>query len=357
VSFEQSYRLLLRAYPRRYRQVRGAEMLTTLMELAEPGRQRPTWRDGADLVLGALRYRFAPPRGRRYLILAAVNAIAFGIVFGSLAATLAWRVAQAQADRQLAPALVAEAGLSGALPTDENGGLALNGVPPAWLPVTREGADIPVGATDGPGVRPADLRDRLAAAGWQVDGWQVDGWQVDGWQVDGWQVDGTIPDNGTVIGFTAHRDGDAIRVHALELFNRDDAHLVGITYYHRRPAVVLPAAAGGLALGLLAGWLFATWLLRAWRAYGPRGRSWLVLAGGPVPVLELVLFLQIAVGLVPDSANDELTGRWPIVPILMVVGSPATLLILLGLAGSAAIAAAAPVQTPAPANPSGAEAR
>ncbi|MCW6007517.1 hypothetical protein K1W54_23650, partial [Micromonospora sp. CPCC 205371] len=57
------YRLLLHAYPRWYRRERGTEMLTTLLDAAEPGQQRPHPRDALDLLLGGLRCRFAVPRG------------------------------------------------------------------------------------------------------------------------------------------------------------------------------------------------------------------------------------------------------------------------------------------------------
>jgi hypothetical protein len=54
---EARYRLLLRAYPERYRRERGAEMIGTLMEAAGPDQQRPTVREGAMLVLRGLQTR------------------------------------------------------------------------------------------------------------------------------------------------------------------------------------------------------------------------------------------------------------------------------------------------------------
>jgi hypothetical protein len=54
---EARYRLLLRAYPKRYRRERGAEMIGTLMEAAGPDQQRPTVREGAMLVLRGLQTR------------------------------------------------------------------------------------------------------------------------------------------------------------------------------------------------------------------------------------------------------------------------------------------------------------
>ncbi|MFC7758403.1 hypothetical protein ACFQY4_10730 [Catellatospora bangladeshensis] len=54
---ERRYRLLLRCYPRSYRDVREDELLATLLDLAPPGRTRPTVGDVADLVEGGLRTR------------------------------------------------------------------------------------------------------------------------------------------------------------------------------------------------------------------------------------------------------------------------------------------------------------
>jgi len=38
---EKWYRVLLWAYPRRFRRVRAQEMLTTLLDAARPGQRRP----------------------------------------------------------------------------------------------------------------------------------------------------------------------------------------------------------------------------------------------------------------------------------------------------------------------------
>ncbi|HKT02667.1 MAG TPA: hypothetical protein VJT31_24315 [Rugosimonospora sp.] len=57
------YGWLLRLYPKAYRQQRGAEMLTTLVEAAEAGRRRPVWREVTGLVLGAARIRTGAATG------------------------------------------------------------------------------------------------------------------------------------------------------------------------------------------------------------------------------------------------------------------------------------------------------
>jgi hypothetical protein len=61
--YEVRCRTLLRAYPRRYRAVREAELLATLLDAAEPGRDLPPLRDSWDIVRGGLltRWREHPP--------------------------------------------------------------------------------------------------------------------------------------------------------------------------------------------------------------------------------------------------------------------------------------------------------
>jgi hypothetical protein len=54
---ERRYRRLLALYPRAYRERYGQEMLGVLLDCAGPRRRRPTLREAANLVGGALAYR------------------------------------------------------------------------------------------------------------------------------------------------------------------------------------------------------------------------------------------------------------------------------------------------------------
>ena len=65
---ERRYRRLLWAYPRSYRDHRGAEILTTLLEMAEDGRK-----PGVHLVLAGLRQRFRLPARRPLAWVAALR--------------------------------------------------------------------------------------------------------------------------------------------------------------------------------------------------------------------------------------------------------------------------------------------
>jgi hypothetical protein len=58
-TLERHCRLLLRAYPAAYREVRGEEIIGTLMEATSPGRSWPRLRDIRGLIFGGLRARAA----------------------------------------------------------------------------------------------------------------------------------------------------------------------------------------------------------------------------------------------------------------------------------------------------------
>ncbi|GAA3846985.1 hypothetical protein GCM10022226_83290 [Sphaerisporangium flaviroseum] len=64
-SYERAARRLMLAYPPRYRQYRGDELLATLNDLAEPGQTRPALRDSLDVIRGGiiLRLREHPRLG------------------------------------------------------------------------------------------------------------------------------------------------------------------------------------------------------------------------------------------------------------------------------------------------------
>jgi len=95
---ERWFALALRAYPRAYRAVRGAEMMTTLVESTETASWWSVGADGLDLIVRGMRVRMAlgPDRfAGRVLMLAAlpgfVMAAAYAVVqlaFGEVASSL-----------------------------------------------------------------------------------------------------------------------------------------------------------------------------------------------------------------------------------------------------------------------------
>lgn len=62
-GYERRCRLLLRGYPRRFRQSRGDEIVGTLLDLREPGRTAPSIGDAYDILRAgvAVRLRGRPP--------------------------------------------------------------------------------------------------------------------------------------------------------------------------------------------------------------------------------------------------------------------------------------------------------
>ncbi|MFC7387049.1 hypothetical protein [Sphaerisporangium rhizosphaerae] len=72
-AYERAARRLMLAYPPRFREYRGDELLSTLLDLAERGQTRPTLRDSLDVIRGgiALRLREHPRPGPwlRYVVL------------------------------------------------------------------------------------------------------------------------------------------------------------------------------------------------------------------------------------------------------------------------------------------------
>ncbi|MEV4750524.1 hypothetical protein AB0K21_29535 [Streptosporangium sp. NPDC049248] len=55
--YERRCRLLMRAYPPRFRQSRGDELLSTLLDLQEPSQTTPSLRESLDVIRGGLAVR------------------------------------------------------------------------------------------------------------------------------------------------------------------------------------------------------------------------------------------------------------------------------------------------------------
>ncbi|MCO6008212.1 hypothetical protein NE236_24850 [Actinoallomurus purpureus] len=73
-AYERRCRLLLRAYPPRYRRSRGAELLGTLLDAAEPGRDTPPLRDAWDVIRGGVLFRLRDrPPPHRWLAYRVLN--------------------------------------------------------------------------------------------------------------------------------------------------------------------------------------------------------------------------------------------------------------------------------------------
>jgi|GEM_PF-5001400 len=87
---ERRYRRWLLAYPRAYRRERGPEILATLLESAEPGRDRPAAREAARLLWHGLGARLAGAGARAYVV-AAFAAVLGGLSGTALGSWLSWK--------------------------------------------------------------------------------------------------------------------------------------------------------------------------------------------------------------------------------------------------------------------------
>jgi hypothetical protein len=263
---QRRYSRLLMAYPRWHRRERGLEMLTTMLDAAEPGRRRPAVADAMDIIRGGLRCRFRPPRGFRPRA-ATVIVVLFAALAGSTiaarwaASILAPTPTESQAATAAGVALgKAPRNVPGPVetcpyycfhewvdggdqivtfdvPFDENSGVDYVTVV-SWEPY---GEEAPV--TDG-------ARARLAAAGWVLG-------------------DLTVQGNGTRY-FTATQGGLSLYMIAA----REVSIPTVIMQVEHRIPVAVPLAAGiGLPIGALIGWLLAVWILQRRRRQQPVVRA------------------------------------------------------------------------------------
>ena len=226
---EGRYRRLLLAYPRRYRRVRGLEMLTMLLDDAEAGRTRPTLAETVDLVLGGLRCRLRPPGRRGVRILATFLAFT-GAALGTIGGTwLGWSsAAPLPADtRGVAIVLTAINDPRTGEP-DADVERSFDDIPRATVGRDTDWAGADIRSRD-PGATVAKASRNLATAGWQVHSTRPD-------QIDATKGDVTV-----------------------QVWTEDQS--VWFSFERRQPlAVPLLAITGALLGGLLA------WQLTGWAA-------------------------------------------------------------------------------------------
>jgi hypothetical protein len=239
---ERNYRRLLWAYPRSYRDHRGAEILTTLLEMAEDGR-----RPGLHLVLSGLRQRFKLPARRPLAWVAALLAAAVLGGFGAAASTwVTWRTASAiPSDREL---LAFNATLTG-IPAD---------APLYHDTSAQQGPAVEILA-DGTADWSVDrIRDTLTDAGWRITSFQ----ESDARTSPREDMDFSIPTKfGT---WTATNHG--LKMHGncrvITGYPFTGQASYSITVWPAEPAVLRPLTIAGSVAGLLAGWLLVAALAR-----------------------------------------------------------------------------------------------
>jgi hypothetical protein len=321
------YRRLLLAYPRRYRRGRGQEIMSTLLDAAEPGQRRPQWRDAANLVLRGLMRRFEIPRGPGYAVTAATFALfcAFAASAGA-----AWAAGQRPERVPSAPSALAVARLAtstGPLgvevaPRESNWpdtvGFDNPDRPPPGYPAERASIRAAAPADEsGPAWSVAQARDRLVAQGWRVG-------------------DVTTVDSIHLV-WAAH-DDLVVRVSSMEA----DA-LVHVDVFYRTPSWIALVVTAGGAAGLAGGWIVAGAALRAFRRHGLRGRAAMIVLGAPGLLAATVATIYILLALVVEFVSGAgPTVAWRVLVVATPATEPFIGMAVLALVGAAAVAIFAP---------------
>lgn len=280
---ERRYRRLLLAYPGRYRRDHGTEIVTTLMEMGEPG-------GGWDLIAGGVRQRFRLP-GRPLVVVAAVLVMLATAVLGAVAGSWA-------GERTFAPlpSRAAALGLLTAAVSDPGGDDS--------VPVLRIGDSL---LLDGVPVarHPASDPDRIATT--VRDGIAASGWTITSFTVAPAYPHPESAQPGTFFSgayLDAARDGVLVHGRVDYRYDAGRFYLGGFTAtaFAARTAAYLPLTVGGGVLGLLAGWLLVAAMAYRLRSSSVgRRRAVAALTGATLvvaapPVVAVVLrAIQLAI--------------------------------------------------------------
>ncbi|BBH70793.1 hypothetical protein ACTI_74780 [Actinoplanes sp. OR16] len=282
MTIERHYRLLLLAHSGPYRRRHGTEIVTTLMEMADPGRRRPSAAESWDLIAGGLRQRFRLPRRPLVLLTAVLVMVATGVLgaaAGSWAGgrTFAPLPGQAEVQRLLGPGLGQDMPLRRMSTSDHADEYLLLSTPTA----RRPGADPERIATA--------VRDRITAAGWTVTSFAV----APAYENPENAEPGT---HFTAAHLQATRDG--VIVHGRVDYQYADGQLYlggfSATMFAQRTAAYLPLTIAGGILGLLAGWLLAAAGAYRLRSSSPgRRRTVAVLTGAALVLAVAPVFAVV----------------------------------------------------------------
>ena len=271
---ERAYRRLLRAYPRTYRRRHGAEIVTTLLEMAEPGQRRPSRAETWHLIASGVRQRFRLPAGRPFGWAVAVLALLIGGATGAAAGS--WVAAQTFADvpdRSAVERL--HAGVAGSPGVDRGFG-SDEGSP--WFGGIASASTVVMGFD---GWDPAAARQWLTADGWTLGPVTHPRGSASTVDEQGRQVEVEVRNTS----FRAQRDGVVMEVGGglTERHGSIHTHL-----WAAGNATLLPLTVLGGLLGLAAGWLLAAAVLQRRRRLSP-GRARLAGALTAASVLVLAL--------------------------------------------------------------------
>ncbi|MEU8295935.1 hypothetical protein AB0C04_01425 [Micromonospora sp. NPDC048909] len=262
------YRRLLLCYPRKWRRLRGEEMVAVLLASATPGRTRPTPRETVNLLRHGLRSRLGRPASYSVVACAVLTAVICGLFSAALASWVAWQTARPLPDRAETTALVAEV-LPGydakevdaptALFTYYSQPLRLENLDSLLL---GDGGEYQQGAVVAvvTAVPPASQQETLALAQRRLreTGWRVyPPYVVPGPTCTGISCDPAARDT-TIFA----RRGDTGLDLRLPARPSVDSTPVTVALRRATPPAVLPAGVLGGLIGAVAGWLVFGWASR-----------------------------------------------------------------------------------------------
>jgi hypothetical protein len=250
------YRRLLLAYSGHYRRRHGIEMITTMLEMAEPGQSRPSAGEAWHLIASGVRQRFRLPSGRPFAqVAAALVTVVLG-VFGAAAGS--WLGQQTFAD----------------LPSHTGALQLLNAAAPG--PKADAGFSRRSSMSGRADSVYADVLSRAQQPAWTLDEART-GLTAAGWTVTEFTIhprpaaivcttdEKSAPDGKSCTfesrdaPLTAERDGLILRGNATDFLADEagNAWVGGLSgaLFAERSAAYLPLTVVGGLLGALAGWL------------------------------------------------------------------------------------------------------
>ncbi|BCJ36396.1 hypothetical protein Athai_38990 [Actinocatenispora thailandica] len=306
-TLARRYRRWLLAYPRVYRRERGAEILGTLLDAAEPGRTRPSGREAMRLLRYGLGRRMADA-GIRGSVVATVAAVLGGLCGIALGSWISWQQVDPMAPDKATATRLARTVLP--VPSHDDGYFGRHTF---WNPYSEHtlhgGTGVRVGSADFTGAVPphADYRALAHAVAQRM---RSHGWRNVRVQVDRPEPNASPPGTATVSGT---RDGYLAAVSVWASDEADPTQLrVGIRW--DEPASQIPATIAGGVVGALFGALFglftATRIRRCSRA---RRRSYVALCVATLLLLAPACLANLPTATGSLAADTQHDGPGPAV--------------------------------------------
>jgi hypothetical protein len=315
----RSYARLLRTYPRWYRRERGLELMTTLLDDAEPGQHRPRWSTVVDLVRGGVTTRLRPPRGFIARLITVMVSLTGGLVGSGATVLLSPYPGPPAAAEAIAAAQTATG-----LPVQDVPGPTVKCFETACQP-TPAGDDV-VAYDEAPMrvdttvVRLHPLHQEVAAMVAQADARvAAAGWHVDPASRYG-ATFAAVNDRLGLNLYVSVGTGDTVRT-----------DLILVTVSKRVSAATVTAVIAAFFGGLLAGWLVGVWAMQRFARHGRSRRRDIRDAAVPFLIGAALLISFTFAGAMTDWADGIspedvqaplvfLLFWWPITVVLAISG-------------------------------------